>query len=132
MAHGKPTFMESTLGGIKGTVKGLIAGGAIGAATGGVAGVVLGIFAPPLMPLLALGGALIGGATLGSIGSLAGTVTGVVQTRESKRPEAQDVVNIANMAFAQGVDAGQQMAQARGGFVDRIAAERASQTQKTR
>jgi hypothetical protein len=128
MVDNKPSFLGSMMSGVGGYVKGLLAGGAIGAITGGILGAVVTLG----NPLGIAAGAAIGGATLGGIGALAGTVTGVVKAREAQAPAAQDVVNLANITFAQGVATGQQLEHAKGGFRARLEAERANQTQRTR
>jgi hypothetical protein len=113
MADGKPSFISSTLSGISGSLKGMLTGGGVGAIMGAVVGGIIGG--------LATGGAGIGvgaivgaellGITMGAIGALSGTVTAVVASREAAQPTASDMVNVAKIAYAQGVSVGKQMEQ---------------------
>lgn len=106
------SFTSSLTSGISGFVKGTLAGGTIGAIGGAVVGGVIGLIGGPAGAIAgATTGALVGGSVLAGIGSLAGTVTGVVQSREGNHPSADDVVSVAKVTFAQGVSVGQQMAQ---------------------
>ena len=57
-------------------------------------------------------GSGIGAATLGLIGAAAGTITGVVKSREVPQPGMENVANIAKVSFAQGVAVGHSIEQA--------------------
>lgn len=111
MAQGK-SFLGSLTDGVKGFAKGLLAGGVAGALIGGVVGATIGLLTGGvgIVGAMALAGALNGGAILASIAAPAGTVTGVIKGREAAQPSTQDVVNLANMAFAQGVAVGHERA----------------------
>jgi hypothetical protein len=115
MAPAKPSFFSSVASGIKGFFKGIIAGGTVGVLTGGIVGGIVG--ALTLNPMSILGGiglgAAIGGATFASIGAAAGTTTEVVRSREIGQVSGQDVANVANIAFAQGVTVGHDMTMAK-------------------
>lgn len=109
----KPSFIKSTVSGMTGFVQGTLTGGIIGAAGGAI---IAGILAAFTGGLGAIGGALIGGGVIGalamgSVGAMAGTMTGVVKSREASQPSAQDVVNVAKVAFSQGVIVGHTMSQ---------------------
>jgi hypothetical protein len=54
----------------------------------------------------ALTGAAVGGAALATVGAGAGTLTGVIKSREEGQPKAEDIVNVAKISFAQGVAVG--------------------------
>ena len=112
----KPSFFKSTKEGIAGFIKGTLAGGLVGIIAGGLVGAIIGAatggFGLAVTGAGALLGAAYGGAVLGSIGSLAGTMTGVVRSREAGQVSGQDVTNIANIAFAQGLSMGHERAMA--------------------
>ncbi|MDX1975452.1 MAG: hypothetical protein SFT92_07225 [Rickettsiales bacterium] len=131
MPQDKPSFFESVISGIAGSVKGLLAGGAVGATLGGLIGGLLGALtlSPAMIGVGAIAGASLLGSTMAAVGGLAGTVTGVVKSRERSGPNEQDIVNLANIAFAQGVSAGQEMQQnqSKTSFTQRIMNERAAQ-----
>lgn len=134
----KPSFLSSVVSGAKGWVKGLLAGGVVGVVTGGLVGVVVGV-ATGGFGIAALGaagvGAYVGGSILGSIGSLAGTVTEVVRSREAGQPSANDILNVAKVSYAQGIATGhalsqqQQQEAEQTAFRDRIIKERAAAAQ---
>ncbi len=123
----KPSFFASTLSGVGGYIKGAITagiagglGGAlIGAVVGGV-GLALAGASGGLLPALAavgaasLSGAGIGASIMAPLGALAGLITGVVKSRETHQPSANDIVNVAKISFAQGVQVGAHMEQAQG------------------
>lgn len=129
-------FNRSLLAGLKGMAKGALVLGITGLIAGAALGGLLG--ATAIMP----GGALFVGSTaaaaLGQMGAVIGTIiggfTGVVASREVQAPDAQDVINIANISFAQGVAVGrskelsegnaQELAEAARTFQDRLAAEK--------
>lgn len=138
----KPSFAGSVMAGIGGWIKGALSGGIVGAIAGAVVGAVVGgiglaIAANPVtlaagalaVGATALTGAGIGAAALGSIGSVAGTVTGVVKSREVGQPTAEDVVNVAKISFAQGVAVGHNIehaAHTQGKHADKVTSERAA------
>ena len=143
----KPTFFSSVLSGIAGYVKGMIVGGVTGGAVGAAVGAVIGIAALlvggatlPLIPAMlaiggmAMGGAVLGGSFMAGIGALSGTVTGVVKSREASQPSTQDVLNVANISFAQGVESGRAMEQQQEEtkWRDRYAKEKATPEQSQR
>ena len=110
-----PSFVSSTVSGITGFVKGALAGGGIGGIGGALVGALMvavsaAIFSNPLTWLAVGAGAAasagIGASALGAIGAAAGTITGVMRSREANQPSAQDMVNIAKISFAQGVSVG--------------------------
>lgn len=137
----KPSFFSSVMSGIKGFVKGAFTGGFVGALVGGLIGAGLsamtGGLAAPMVLLGAIGtGATFGGVVFSSIGSVAGAFTEVIRSREPQQPSAQDIVNIANIAFAQGVAASQHynldVDERSTKFRDRLAAERNQEPTRTR
>ena len=109
---GKSSFFRSTMEGIKGYVKGAIAGGLTGIVAGAAVGAIVGIFLPMGSIAAAGVGAMWVGSALAGLGSFSGMATGVVQSREGAKINAQDVINVANISFAQGVSSAQQLAQA--------------------
>jgi len=108
----RPSFFSSVRSGITGFVKGSIAGGLLGIISGvlvgaAIAAISLATVANPIGFVAAMGmGAYIGGTSLAFIGAAAGTMTGVVRSREAGQPTANDVVNVAKISFAQGVAVG--------------------------
>ena len=117
----KPSFFSSLTAGAIGMVKGTLALGIIGALVGSGVGAIAGASGllagtAVLADAAAVGlsatftGAVLGSALFAQLGSslggIAGAVTGVMQNREQHGADAQDVTNIANMAFAQGIEAG--------------------------
>ena len=116
----KPSFFSSVASGIGGFVKGALSGGImgiIGGALVGAAVAAIGFIAAPAVGLTtaaiatAIGaeaaiGAVLGGAALATIGAAAGTMTGVIKSREEGQPRAEDIVNVAKISFAQGVAVG--------------------------
>lgn len=159
----KPSFLKSTFSGMKGWVKGLLAGGAVGVIAGGLIGAVAGLIVPgageaimgalststgvaatattaSIVSMGAIGGgaaagAALGGAMLAGVGATAGTLTGVVQSRDQGQVQAEDVVNVAKISYAQGMGMGQQMGreqaahEAQTHFRDKIMKERAARGQ---
>lgn len=120
----KPTFAQSVVSGIAGAAKGAISGsitGAIGGAfvgaalgglavaTGGAAGV---LAALATIGSATLGSSVIGAAVFAPIGALAGLVTNVVKSRETRSPTATDMANVAKISFAQGVQVGAKLERA--------------------
>src|SRR5262245_20877852 len=105
MSDDKPSFFHSMRSGISGFSKGLFAGGAVGALNGLVVGAILAIFSGPGV---ILGSIATGIALFASVGAFSGTVTEVVRSREAHQVSGQDVANVANIAFAQGVQVGHQ------------------------
>ena len=126
MLEKKPSFFSSVMSGIGGYVKGAIsaalAGGIGGALIGAViGGITLATGGAATIPaaigavaLSALGGAGIGAAVMAPLGALAGMITGVVKSREAGQPSAKDVINVAKISFAQGVQAGAQLEKTHG------------------
>ncbi len=114
----KPTFFGSLNASSWGFVKGAIALGVIGALGGAIIGTGLGAFgigvATTTTSFVSLAGAVkgallgaaIGAASLAELGAVIGTYTGVMQYREAATPSAQDIINVANISFAQGVSVG--------------------------
>lgn len=104
---------QSTINSIAGSIGSSIGSGMAGYVRGAIAlGVVLGAVGL-VSGLLAAGfemGALttaLSSASFGlGLGGLIGAVTGVMQNREKAAPDAQDIINVANISFAQGVSAG--------------------------
>lgn len=128
----KTSFMGSVIEGAAGAVKGAIGLGLLGAAIGAIVGVALGGFGLMGVPSIIAGlgtGAMTGGIMGANAGSFLGAITGIVKSREANAPEAQDVVNVAKISFAQGVQVGQQhgaeIAHSHSPHAERIAAERA-------
>lgn len=123
------SFMGSLVDGGIGYVKGLVTGGVVGVVAGAVIGGLLGIVGGPGgMVAGAMGGALFLGVTFATIGSIAGSATQVVKGREAGSYSAADVSRTAHVAFAQGVQVGQNLSpeQEQTTFRDRIEAERAA------
>jgi|GEM_PF-4795429 len=117
----RPSFIGSVMSGIGGWIKGALSGGLVGALGGALVGAIVGgvglALATGAAPLTLAAGAIavglsaatgagIGAAALGAVGAVAGTVTGVVRSREAGQPSAEDVVNVAKISFAQGVAVG--------------------------
>jgi hypothetical protein len=113
----EPSFFQSVKSGIGGFIKGIFAGGTVGAVTGAVIGAaVAGLAAAGAITIAAtaLGaigtGALIGAVAFGAIGSFSGMTTEVVKSRQKiHHVSGQDVLNVANIAFAQGITVGHEM-----------------------
>ncbi|MFW0776616.1 MAG: hypothetical protein ACN2B6_02730 [Rickettsiales bacterium] len=110
MAKGT-SFIESVSAGIRGYAKGLLVGGATGAVAGAVVGAIAVAVTGGGLGLAALGagaltGALSAGAAFAAIGAIAGLATDVVRSREKNQVSAEDVTNVANIAFAQGLAMG--------------------------
>jgi hypothetical protein len=126
----KPSFFGSVISGITGYIKGALAGGAVGIATGAVLGAIVGaiVIGTGGMAGAAVVGAMYLGSAFGGIGALAGTVTGVVKSRETGQPSAQDIANVAKASYQQGVSVGMAQAQEQETTIhrDRLDAERAS------
>lgn len=148
----KATFVQSVMAGIGGWVKGALSGGIVGAIGGALVGALVGgallaagTVALPATGALAAGaaivgltaakGAAVGAAALGSIGATAGTITGVMRSREIGQPSAEDVVNVAKISFAQGVAVGHNIehaAHTSGKHAERVTADRAAQAMAER
>lgn len=112
----KPTFFQSMKSGINGYIKGLFAGGAVGAVTGALVGAAVaglaaaGVITIGATTLGAIGiGALVGANIFAGIGALSGMATEVVRSRERGQVSGQDVANVANIAFAQGITVGHEL-----------------------
>lgn len=101
----KPTFFESLRAGVYGMAKGALMLGGIGLVVGGGVGALIGA-----LPGVSLFAGLAGAALFAEMGMLVGGVlgafTGIAQSREQGVVSAEDVVNVANISFAQGVEAG--------------------------
>lgn len=101
----KPSFTSSLIAGAVGFAEGLLVLGLVGAIAGGGVGAILG--ATGLLAGEILGGAMVGAINTGliaaSIGATVGPIVGVIQHRESASVDTQDVINVANIAFAQGM-----------------------------
>ncbi|MBY0407907.1 MAG: hypothetical protein K2Q01_09465 [Rickettsiales bacterium] len=122
----KPSFFSSVMSGIGGYIKGAITAGLAGGFGGAIIGAIVGGIGLALggpvtlaagaaaVGMSALGGAAIGGSILASLGAVAGMVTGVVRSREAKQPSAEDIVNVAKISFAQGVNVGAHVERAQG------------------
>jgi hypothetical protein len=136
----KPTFFESLKAGAIGMFKGaatlgiagLVAGAALGAVLGGTALIAGG--APMVAAAFAIGFAEIGI----TVGGIIGGFTGVAQNREAQAPDAQDMINLANISFAQGAATAQnknvtqssldELQQASTHFQNKLAAEKTNPT----
>lgn len=118
MAEGKPSFFSTTLSGITGSIKGALTGLAVGAALGAAIGATIAVATVGFGIPALLGGAILGaqyvGIPMGVIGAMSGTMTGVVTSREQGSPTAGDMMNVAKMAYSQGVSVGRQMEQEQG------------------
>ncbi len=118
------SFWASVEDGLRGMVVGALVLGAIGAGVGLIGGAAVGalglgiasasLFAPlvgsfafveGMIPATAGVGAMLGLGSGLSIGSTLGGIAGIVKGREAAAVSGQDVVNVANMAFAQGYTA---------------------------
>jgi hypothetical protein len=114
----KPSFFRSTLSGIAGTFKGALAGAGVGAVMGAVLGagfaVATGGFGLAAIAFGAIVGAELLAIPMSIVGALSGTVTGVVTSRETAQPSAGDMMNVAKIAYAQGVSVGRQLEQEQG------------------
>lgn len=127
----RPSFLSSVMAGVMGAVKGALALGAIAAVGGAAVGAIASGGAIPV----ALAFAGLAGYAGGLLGASIGGYTGVLQSREAAAPDAQDIINVANISFAQGVEVGhhQQAAQqsiaqvreAKNHFQEQLAAQRA-------
>ena len=102
----KPSFLESLKAGSVGLIKGAAILGIIGFALGGIVGAALALATPAATALPIMGLAISFGNIGISIGALVGAFTGVTQAREVQAADPQDIINMTNMAFAQGVSAG--------------------------
>ncbi len=135
----KTSFFGSVISGVTGAIKGSVGLGLLGAAVGAAVGLAIFAFNPIAggMGIAAIMGAL-GGAQIGvSVGAPLGAITGVIKSREANAPEAQDIINVANIAFAKGVEVGHdrrtsehsiaQVQEAAAGHVDRLQAEHRGQ-----
>lgn len=142
-------FSENFGAAVRGLVKGAIILGAAGLAVGGLVGLGIdlagggGAFAAAAQATglsttayTALASALTFGQMAAAVGAVAGAATGVMQRREPQAVDPQDIVNIANISFAQGMEAGRSqsvsmaskmdVAQTATRFQDRLAAEKAA------
>ncbi len=101
----RPSFFYSVTRGIRGYLKGAIAGGSLGMAAGIALGAVVGAITGGLAAIAtgAILFGLYGMLSTGAVGAFAGLATEVVKSRETDLPSAGGIVNLANMAFAQGV-----------------------------
>lgn len=152
----KPSFFSSVASGIGGFFKGALSGGAIGIIGGSLlalaaVGIAAVAGAPVMATATAIGatmgievgigtvigavaaaGAVVGGTSMAAVGAAAGTMTGVVRSREEGQPKAEDIVNVAKISFAQGVAVGHNIehsAQVQHGqtkHADKITTERAA------
>ena len=109
----KASFLGSVASGITGWAKGLLAGGSVGAIAGTAVAAVVDLFTTGGVTIAsALAGMGLGAVTLGTIGSTAGMMTGVVRSREAAQPSAEDVLNVAKISFTQGIAVGHEIGQA--------------------
>ena len=138
----KPSVIGSLAAGTLGFIKGAIALGAIGAAVGTVIGAGLGAFGIGTSSMAA--GAAFGavrGVAYAALGAIIGGASSVMQYREAKGPDAQDIINVANISFAQGVEVGrnqnisehaiEKLKEAQRTFQQTIAQQRAPQREWT-
>lgn len=109
----RPSFIKSVMSGIVGFVDGVIAGGLIGAVGGAIVGAIYAVVTGDVANAgtIATESAALSGTLMGSVGGVAGAMTGVVKSREAGVPSAQDITNAVNIAFAQGVGVGHNIAQ---------------------
>ena len=96
----RPGFFETLISGAVGMAKGAMILGGIGLAVGGLLSLALGGAAAVVSG--ALGFAMMGAVA----GGLIGAFTGVAQTREAQASDPQDIINLANISFSQGVSVG--------------------------
>ncbi len=135
IATEKPSFFESLKAGFFGMVRGAVIVGAIGLVAGAGLGALLGGIGivPGGAAAVATVGA-IGFAQMGvSVGGLIGSFTGIAMSREAVAVDAQDVINVANISFAQGVETGrsksvskeafEELAHSAGHFQEKLKAE---------
>ena len=137
----KPSCLTSMVSGATGFIKGAFAGGSVGAIAGAVVAAAAALVGGTGVGLLAgpaAWGAIVGAVALGTVGSMAGTMTGVVRSREAAQVSGDDVVNVAKVAFSQGVSVGaniSQMQEVEGAeqegskWRDKVTAERGAPTQ---
>lgn len=110
--HSEAFSRGAGIGGfIRGFIKTALTGGVIGGLLGGlIAGAAMLVGGAPLalagIGASALAGGAIGAAILAPIGALSGMVTGIVRSREANQPTAQDIINVANISLAQGINVG--------------------------
>ncbi len=121
MIKNKPSFVSSVLSGVGGYIKGAIAAGIAGGVGGAIVGAALGGLALATGGASTIGlalaavasstvsGAVMGAAILAPLGALAGLITGVVRSREPEQASAKDIINVAKISFAQGVQVGAKM-----------------------
>jgi hypothetical protein len=140
MAQDKVSFLDSLKAGAFGMAKGAVMLGLLGIVAGGALGAALG--AASIIPGGAATAATLGAIAFGQMGTVIGTIiggfTGVVASREVQAVDAQDVINIANISFAQGVEVGRskkishgavtELQEAAGHFREKLAAEQKEQT----
>ena len=134
----KASFFSSLMAGISGFVKGTIALGIVGALVGATGGAIIGAFSAEAgaVAATAIAGAINTGAIGAMLGSTFGPIVSILQSREQGAVDGQDVVNVANMAFAQGMQAGrsknvsepskEQVQHAADHFQKQLAAEKSS------
>jgi len=128
----QPSFFNTLMSGTKGMAKGAAILGGIGLVTGALLSFVFG--GAPAVIGGAIGFALMGGAA----GSLIGAFTGVAQSREIQAADPQDIINLANITFAQGVAVGRskelskqnavELEQAASSFREKIASEQKTES----
>jgi hypothetical protein len=111
MAKDKPSlFTDLTNVAAEGS-RGLLLGALIGVIGGAIIGAAMGAIIPGLLiGAAAASGAMFGAGFIGSYGSLAGAMRGFFKPRQAEAASGQDVVNMANIAFAQGYDSGKEQA----------------------
>ena len=123
-----PSFLKSTWEGMKGAIKGLLAGAGFGAVVGVAGGAIIGAMTGDIATGMRIGAELMTGL-FASVGVTAGTMTGVVKSRESGKVSIEDAVKAVQVSMAQGMAVEQMRAQAmESKWQDKIAQERANPT----
>ena len=98
--------------GFKAAQSGLIASNATTEVTGVLTNLGVPITLGGFVGAAASLGAGLGALVVGLVGAAAGTITGVVKSREVPQPGMENVANIAKVSFAQGVAVGHSIEQA--------------------
>jgi hypothetical protein len=111
MADNQPGFGSLMLSGVQGYFKGAIIGASIGAAGGALIGLAIGLLVPPILITSVVSGATLGGLSFGTIGSLAGGMTGIITKSREGQMSGEEAAKAVKIAYAQGLERGQSRAE---------------------
>jgi len=125
------SFFSSLRAGLKGMLRGGFALGVAGIAVGTLIGLTGGTVVASAATFALLGGA---------VGSFLGAITGIVQQNRQTEIDPQDLINMNNMSFAHGVEAGRdqnvshaatcELKEAASHFQNKLASERSNPQQQ--